>query len=142
MIALRRAARSFAPSLDRVTTRRETHCVALSREDRLAADAFVSTVARRFGERLDRIILYGSKARGDDHAESDLDLLVVLRGEVPPDWRDARALSFIAADVGLEAGVDVSAKCVSAERFDGESATAIGFASRVAREGLMLWPTT
>src|SRR5256886_14026273 len=104
MIALRRAARSFAPSLDRVTTRRETHCVALSREDRLAAAAFVSIVARRFGERLDRIILHGSKARGDDHEESDLVLLVVLRGEVPPDWRDARALSFIAADVGLEAG--------------------------------------
>src|SRR2546423_12045420 len=132
MIALRRAARSFAPSLDRVTTRRETHCLALSREDRLAADAFVSIVARRFGERLDRIILYGSKARGDDDAESDLDLLVVLRGEVPPDWQDARALSFIAADVGLEAGVDVSSKWVSAGGLDGESPSVSGFCGRVA----------
>lgn len=116
--------------------------MALSREDRLAVDVFVSAVARRYGERLDRIILYGSKARGDDHVESDVDLLVVLRGGGAPDWREARALSFIAADVGLEAGVDVSAKCVSAQWFDDESAEDVGFASRVAREGLTLWPTT
>jgi predicted nucleotidyltransferase len=105
-------------------------------------EAFVSSVARRFGERLDRIILYGSKARGDDHLESDLDLLVVLRGEARVDWRDARELSFLAADVGLETGVNVSAKCISVERYDGEAAEPVGFASRVAREGLTLWPTT
>ena len=34
-----------------------------------------------YGERLDRVILYGSYARGDFHAESDVDYLVVLRDE-------------------------------------------------------------
>jgi len=32
-----------------------------------------------YGERLERVILYGSYARGDFHAESDVDYLVVLR---------------------------------------------------------------
>ncbi|RYF44957.1 MAG: nucleotidyltransferase domain-containing protein [Cytophagaceae bacterium] len=34
-----------------------------------------------YGHRLDRLILYGSYARGDFHAESDVDYLVVLRDE-------------------------------------------------------------
>ncbi len=32
-----------------------------------------------YGERLDRVILYGSYARGDFHNESDVDFLVVLK---------------------------------------------------------------
>ncbi len=35
-----------------------------------------------YGNRLDRVILYGSYARGDFHAESDVDFLVVLRDEM------------------------------------------------------------
>jgi predicted nucleotidyltransferase len=36
-------------------------------------------LAELYGERLDRVILYGSYARGDFHAESDVDYMVVLR---------------------------------------------------------------
>lgn len=35
-----------------------------------------------YGDRLDRVILYGSYARGDFHAESDVDYIVVLRDEM------------------------------------------------------------
>ncbi len=35
-----------------------------------------------YGERLVRLVLYGSHARGEAHADSDVDLLVVLRGPV------------------------------------------------------------
>jgi hypothetical protein len=70
-------------------------------------------------------------------------VLVILRGPGGIDWLDARAASFPAADVGLETGVDVAAKCVSAERFDREAASEIeGFATRVSREGITLWPVT
>ncbi len=44
---------------------------------------FATEVARDlrdqvYGDRLDRVLLYGSRARGDHHTDSDLDLLVVL----------------------------------------------------------------
>ncbi|MFQ5572345.1 MAG: nucleotidyltransferase domain-containing protein [Rhodothermales bacterium] len=33
-----------------------------------------------YGDRLARVVLYGSQARGEAHAESDVDVLVVLYG--------------------------------------------------------------
>lgn len=111
----------------------------LSSGDRRAVEHFLLAARRHFGDRLLRVVLYGSKARGDSHSESDLDLLVVLRGHGGVDWRDARAASFLAADVGLETCVDVAAKCVSSEHFDREAAAPAGFARRVSREGVTLW---
>lgn len=35
-----------------------------------------------YGDRLVEVVLFGSTARGDDRPESDVDLLVVLRGPV------------------------------------------------------------
>ena len=35
-----------------------------------------------YGERLEKLVLYGSQARGDAEPDSDIDVLVVLRGEV------------------------------------------------------------
>jgi predicted nucleotidyltransferase len=35
-----------------------------------------------YGERLARLVLFGSHARGDAREDSDVDVLVVLRGEV------------------------------------------------------------
>ena len=35
-----------------------------------------------YGERLDKLVLFGSQARGDAEPDSDIDVLVVLKGEV------------------------------------------------------------
>ena len=39
-------------------------------------------LARLYGERLRRVILFGSQARGDARPDSDIDVLVVLAGPV------------------------------------------------------------
>lgn len=46
---------------------------------------------RCFGRRLAQILLFGSRARGDAKADSDYDVLVILRGEVNPQAERRRA---------------------------------------------------
>jgi uncharacterized protein len=45
-----------------------------------------------YGDRLDRVILFGSRARGDAHADSDYDVAVFLK-DMPDRWKEAERLS-------------------------------------------------
>jgi len=38
-------------------------------------------LARLLGNQLEAVYLYGSQARGDAHPDSDIDILIVLRGD-------------------------------------------------------------
>jgi predicted nucleotidyltransferase len=40
---------------------------------------FRAALAEVYGERLERVVLFGSRARGDAHTESDYDIAVFLR---------------------------------------------------------------
>lgn len=53
-----------------------------------------------YGERLQGLYLYGSYARGDFRADSDVDLLVALAGEVNP-CQEIDRLSALIADLCL-----------------------------------------
>jgi predicted nucleotidyltransferase len=34
-----------------------------------------------YGDQIDRILLYGSRARGEERPDSDIDILIVFKGE-------------------------------------------------------------
>jgi uncharacterized protein len=41
---------------------------------------FRAAISEIYGDRLERVVLYGSRARGDAHPDSDYDIAVFLRG--------------------------------------------------------------
>jgi uncharacterized protein len=43
-------------------------------------DKFRSALRALYGDRIERIVLFGSRARGDAHVESDYDVAVFLHG--------------------------------------------------------------
>lgn len=50
----------------------------LDPEDRALVEEFRSAVRQLLGPRLRDLRIFGSKVRGDDHDESDIDLLVLI----------------------------------------------------------------
>ena len=39
---------------------------------------FIEKMKNRYGERLSKVVLYGSYAHGDQHEESDIDFMIIL----------------------------------------------------------------
>ena len=49
-------------------------------KEREILDQVAAVLHAHYGERLSRVVLFGSRARRDHHEDSDYDILVVLRG--------------------------------------------------------------
>jgi predicted nucleotidyltransferase len=89
---------------------------------RPALDALRAALEALYGERLVRLVLFGSWARGEAHAESDVDVLVVLRGPVNAAEEIAR-MNGPAFEIGLRHGLLLSTPPMSEEAFErGEAA--------------------
>ena len=60
-----------------------------------------------YGEQIERVVLFGSQARGDARADSDIDLLIVLKNPFSYSTESDR-ISFLIADLCLEYSVLIS----------------------------------
>ena len=73
---------------------------------------FKRRLRRLYGTRLKEVILYGSFARGDATGASDIDVAIVLRGEVSPIDEIDRMIDIV-TDLNLEHNVLISVYPVS-----------------------------
>lgn len=69
-----------------------------------------------YSKRLKSIILYGSWARGDATEESDIDVLVMLEGEVIPGKEIDRMIDII-TEINLKHGVLISVYPISEKNY-------------------------
>ena len=69
-----------------------------------------------YGERLKDVILFGSYARGEAHAGSDVDVMVVLRGDVAPGREIDRMIDVI-TDLNLKYNVLLSVVPMAEEKY-------------------------
>ena len=80
--------------------------------------------------RVARVVLFGSRARGEEHAESDWDIAVVMPDEATPsDWR---ALGRISFDLTTEHGAFVQVVPLTPSRLKDGSA----LSTSVAADGI------
>ena len=99
----------------------------------------------RFPDQLQRLILFGSQARGDATTGSDIDVLVVVSwgeerlpgGFYAAPFSDPRwqAIVDTASDISLEHGVYISSLVISERRFHEWSP----LITRVKEEGIEIW---
>jgi uncharacterized protein len=112
---------------------------ALSEVERDALDAMVDALHERVADDLLAIWLYGSRARGERHEESDVDLLVVVR---EADWRREHEIMDVAWDAAERAGVNsayVSVMVGTPEWIEGRREIRSFFLQEVDRDKIVLY---
>jgi antitoxin ChpS len=93
---------------------------------------------RRFGDRLDGLYLFGSRARGDAEPDSDIDVAVILKGRLPESpFGVTREILEDTYDLLLETGLDIQPWPLEEGSLDEPEAHPYATVSRaVRREGV------
>ena len=122
------------PSHATRTTDRLSHLTPLERE---AVDRYVRVLGERLGPRLARTILFGSRARGEGHEESDLDVAVVVRG---PEREVYRQVYDSAAEINMEYdyGLRLAPLLLSEETLEDLRERELAIAGAILEEGVPL----
>jgi len=95
-------------------------------------EEFVRKALERYEKKIERIILFGSVARGEGKEDSDVDILVV--GDVSLD-----ELVNISFPILLEHGELISAKNMNRGHFNFLVREGYSFARNILREGIILY---
>jgi predicted nucleotidyltransferase len=93
-----------------------------------------SALKRLLGERLEAVYLYGSHARGDARPDSDIDILVVIRGDFNY-FNIARKVSRYTAKLSLEYETVISCVYVNKDNYEHRRTPLL---LNVRREGILV----
>ena len=104
----------------------------LKTKDRQAVERAARILKREFP--VEAVILFGSKARGDDDAESDIDLLVLTTRDVPPAERQVMTDALF--DLQLELDVVFSKVVVPREEWEHGLYQVLPLRKEVERDGV------
>lgn len=112
-----------------------TDAPALIQENPILAK-FRAALAEMYGKRLQRVVLFGSRARGEAQPDSDYDVAIFLNSMNGPDerWTELNRLADLRVKFIDETGVFFDAKPYSAEAYRDPSPLMY----EIRREGLDL----
>jgi len=113
----------------------ETAINNLSDTDHRALDVLVERLNEQYGDHVRSVLIFGSKARGDARADSDIDVLAVLDNDDP---RLRSQVRRTAARVSLEYDVLISIRAVSHSRWEEMSEYEYPLYKTIKNEGICL----
>lgn len=91
-----------------------------------------------FGQILDRIILYGSYARGDYTDESDIDIMIILDCSAIEVRKMREAAAEMSSDISLEQEVFLSILLRDKKHYD-DNMDFLPFYRNVSKEGVAIY---
>lgn len=108
-------------------------------ELRQILDELIKNVIPIFGEKLERVILFGSYARGDYDAESDIDLMFLIDDDAQTlNGKYSKLVRRAISKIGLEHDILLCSVLQNEHDFY-ECVNSIPFYKNVEREGITLY---
>lgn len=108
----------------------------LNKTEQKAIEEFKELLNKKYPKDIESVKLFGSKARGDFHKESDIDLMVVLKNA---NENKKDNISDTAYDLLLKYEVDISPRIYSLKEFNYLNDMPTVFMQIVKKEGIELW---
>ena len=105
----------------------------LAEHDLRAVNAAVQMLRERFP--VEKVIVYGSKARGDSDEDSDIDLLLVTSRPIP--WRERKAIIDALFDIEMAYDAIISILIVTVEDWSHGIFTAFPIYHEIMRDGVL-----
>ena len=66
----------------------------LTADEQVWLEAYCQALKEQYPGIVDRMVIYGSKARGDDHPDSDLDVLLIVKNDAGDLKRPLRRIGY------------------------------------------------
>ncbi len=101
-------------------------------------EQYVIEIQNIYGNHLRQIILYGSYARGDFEADSDIDIMILLDMSDLELKKYSQQLSYMTYDFNLDNDVDIK-PIVKSEEFFKKWVVDYPFYANIQREGVVLY---
>ena len=98
----------------------------------------VGKITELIGDKIYKIILYGSYARGDFDSESDIDIMILINGNDDDVKKYRKDVRLIANEIGLNNDILVSLQIKTKKYFEDWSDT-MAFYKNVINEGVTLY---
>ncbi len=116
--------------------RQDARIDCLTDKERRVATEFVDQVRKRFGDQVLSIVLFGSRARGEARADSDMDVLVVMPDASPNIRKEIR---YLAVDVWLEHDIYLSTRIWSLDHWHKLEELQTLLYRNIRQDGISLW---
>lgn len=110
--------------------------MSITNSEKKSLDLLVDKLRDRYGPRLAHTFLFGSKARGDDGPDSDIDMLTVLNDNVGDEER--ATISTLVYEVLESTGVYIQTVIISQEEFEHPKGQMRWLTSFVREDGKVL----
>ena len=108
--------------------------VSLLKQEREAVETAVETLQQAVP--IERVILFGSKARGDADTCSDFDLLLLTTR--PLHWTEEKAIVETLFDIGIVYDVLFSPLCVSSDEWESNAFRALPIYQEILKDGAVV----
>jgi len=109
--------------------------VALSTKEKSALKHFKAGLCQALGNMLIELKLFGSKARGNDRPDSDIDVLVIVTDE---DWHICDVVYGIATDILLQTDISISPKVISKNQLEQLKKEDTFFLRNISRDAIVV----